>query len=80
MKTFKSTISDYQIKQAKWSAKFNYHPNDIITFLNMLGYSPYVINGEQLRKFNWVDEDTVETNYFFLHHDKHANLIKQIVK
>jgi hypothetical protein len=30
-----------------------------------------------LRKFDMVDENTVETNYFFLHNEKHAAIINQ---
>jgi len=63
----------------KWSAKFNYHPNAIIDFFKTLDYSPYVINGEKLQKFGLVDDDTVETNYFFLHNTRHADLVKQFV-
>lgn len=63
----------------KWSAKFNYHPNAIIDFFRTLNYSPYVINGEMLRKFDRVDDNTEETNYFFLHNTKHADLIKKVL-
>jgi FkbM family methyltransferase len=84
----------------KWSAKFNYHPNDIIMFFEQLGYAAYTIpapppphstphpthttrinfNGNKLYKFNLVDESTVETNYFFLHHEKHESIINRFVK
>ena len=64
----------------KWSAKFNYHPNQIIEFFRQLDYEPYVIkNINKLGKFELVDENTLETNYFFLHHEKHAKLIKEFV-
>lgn len=64
----------------KWSAKFNYHPNDIIEFFRQLHYQPYTISGKnQLKEFNLVDENTLETNYFFLHNEKHLDLIKQFV-
>ncbi len=62
----------------KWTAKFNYHPNDIITFLNDLGYSCFTLNHGQLLPFFLVDNKTIETNYFFLHKDKHADQIMQI--
>jgi hypothetical protein len=65
----------------KWSAKFNYHPNHIIEFFKQLGYSPYVINSrDKLQKFDLVDENTVETNYFFLNNEKHADLIVKFVE
>jgi FkbM family methyltransferase len=63
----------------KWSAKFNYHPNAIIDFFKTLDYLPYAIHGEKLQKFDLVDENTLETNYVFLHNEKHFELIKKFV-
>ncbi|MCM1231540.1 MAG: FkbM family methyltransferase [Ruminococcus flavefaciens] len=60
----------------KWSAKFNYHPNHIIELFESLGYQCYVIQNKKLKEFGRVDEDTLETNYFFLHKEKHRELIK----
>lgn len=54
----------------KWAAKFSYHPNDIITIMNDIGYSCYVSEGVRLIPFGLVDEDTVFTNYFFVHNDR----------
>lgn len=51
----------------KWSAKFGYHPNDIIDLFASVGYKCFVIKEDKLRKFARVDEETVGTNYFFLH-------------
>jgi len=59
----------------KWSAKFGYHPNDIIRFMNELEYSCYVISKGVLKEIKEVTEETVETNYFFLNNQKHADLI-----
>ncbi|MFL9484990.1 FkbM family methyltransferase [Chitinophagaceae bacterium LWZ2-11] len=56
----------------KWTAKFNYHPNDIIAFLATLHYKCFTIDAGKLKPFDKVDETTVETNYFFLHPEKHA--------
>ena len=64
----------------KWSAKFNYHPNDIIKLFYNIGYSCYVLNGKEgLKKIEKVTDDTIETNYFFLHNDKHKIIIKDFV-
>jgi hypothetical protein len=64
----------------KWTAKFNYHPNDIITFFSEIGYQAYIICGKsQLKQIKTIDEMTIETNYFFLHHKSHADIIKQFV-
>lgn len=63
----------------KWSAKFNYHPNDIIRMFEEIGYECYVITeNNRLKKFGYVDEETVETNYFFLHPDVHASIIQEL--
>ncbi|MBN9299410.1 MAG: FkbM family methyltransferase [Filimonas sp.] len=61
----------------KWTAKFNYHPNDIIDFLKELGYTCFVISEGKLMPFSRVDENTSETNYFFLHAEKHIGLIEK---
>jgi len=61
----------------KWSAKFNYHPNEIIDLLTSLGYKCFTTKGQQqqLVEFFSMDENTVETNFFFLHTVKHIDLI-----
>jgi FkbM family methyltransferase len=64
----------------KWTSKFNYHPNDIINFFFGLGYNCFTCKNNQLKMFNEVNESTIETNYFFLHKMKHANLINQFLK
>ena len=64
----------------KWSAKFGYNPNDIINFFKELGYKCYVIENEtRLKECLKVTEETVETNYFFLHEIKHAKIIEEMV-
>ena len=60
----------------KWSAKFNYHPNDIISFFKQKNYECFVVKGGALKKIVAVDDTTVETNYFFLHKEKHKTLIE----
>lgn len=62
----------------KWSAKFDYHPNDIIRFLKKIGYECYVIQGDKLKRIYEVSENTIQTNYFFLHQEKHRNIIQEI--
>ncbi len=59
----------------KWSAKFGYHPNDIINFMKQLGYKCFVISNDKLKEFTYVDEKTIETNYYFMHEIKHKDLI-----
>jgi len=65
----------------KWSAKFHYHPNDIIDFLGKLGYRCFTAENQHLRPFETMDETTVETNFFFLHREKHrANISQRMVR
>lgn len=62
----------------KWAAKFGYHPNDIISTLGNLGYEPFFVAGKKLNPIEKVDDSTVNTNFFFLHKDKHQNLISEL--
>lgn len=62
----------------KWTAKFNYHPNDIIRLFKESGYACFTIEGNQLARFEQVDDNTIETNYFFLHEEKHQQKIETL--
>ena len=59
----------------KWALKFNYHPNDIINLFKNIGYNCYYSSSGSLKPIDIVTEDTIPTNFFFLHPDVHANLI-----
>ncbi|MEP7108124.1 MAG: FkbM family methyltransferase [Ferruginibacter sp.] len=64
----------------KWSAKFGYHPNDIIAFFTMQGYQCFINNGNhQLSIIKEVIESTINTNFFFLHPEKHAAILSRYV-
>lgn len=54
----------------KWAAKFNYHPNEIISYFKNLGYLCYTIKNTKLERFSSMDETTVETNFIFIHPDR----------
>jgi FkbM family methyltransferase len=60
----------------KHAARFHYHPNAIIKFMCSLGYQCYVCVQGRLAVFRQMDEDTVETNFFFLHQKKHEKLVR----
>ena len=61
----------------KWSAKFGYHPNDIIALFASQGYRCFINNGnQQLSPIEEVTENTIHTNFFFLHPLKHVALIE----
>lgn len=59
----------------KWSAKFNYDPNEIFKLFYEIGYRAFVVKGAVLSEFHLMDNLTTETNFFFLHAVKHRNLI-----
>jgi FkbM family methyltransferase len=61
----------------KWAAKYDYHPNEIIKLLNKKGYLCFVVDGTKLKSLEEMDDNTIETNYFFLHKSKHAVEIKK---
>lgn len=56
----------------KWAARFHYHPNDLIDYFAGLGYVCYRIEGEALKPMPRMTDDTVETNFFFIHRDQPA--------
>ena len=64
----------------KWSAKFDYHPNQIIELFARLGYGCFTISSRKLRRFDRMDDATLETNFFFLHRERHAKRIKDLVE
>jgi FkbM family methyltransferase len=60
----------------KWSKRFGYHPNDIIAFFRQLGYECFVLSDGLLHPFMEMTEQTVETNFFFLHKEKHVETVR----
>lgn len=62
----------------KWAATFSYHPNDIISLLNNYGYNCYINDGtERLKQIKMVTDATTQTNFFFLHPEKHTALLNR---
>ena len=57
----------------KWAAKYDYHPNVIINMFKEIEYRCFVSRNGKLEEFFIMDEDTVETNYLFIHKDSWAN-------
>lgn len=55
----------------KWSKKFDYHPNDIIGLFKALDYKCFTIDRQRLVEFEKMTDGTVETNFIFLHPEKH---------
>lgn len=62
----------------KHAKRFGYHPNDIIRMFQQWGYCCYrVVGGDRLQEFTDMDDETMETNFFFLHQVKHKVLIEK---
>ncbi len=55
----------------KWAARFGYHPNELIEYFAGLGYECYFIAGEVLQRLHTMGEETAQTNFFFLHSERH---------
>jgi FkbM family methyltransferase len=63
----------------KWSAKFHYHPNEIISLLSDIGYGCYAIDHGKLIPLPRMDEQTAATNFIFLHAQQHKQFIGELV-
>jgi len=72
IKNFKPIIFSEMLR--KWSRKFNYHPNDVISLLASIGYHCYVCKGDKLKEIKEITEETVETNFIFLNKNNHNTL------
>lgn len=61
----------------KHAARFDYHPNEIIEIFAKWNYKCFVIENDKIREFKNMDENTVETNFLFLHIEQHRDIIKK---
>lgn len=64
----------------KWSAKFNYNPNEIFALFRQHSYRAFTVKECYLSEFGTMSDSTVETNFFFLHSEKHNDLIRRFAK
>lgn len=64
----------------KWAGKFGYHPNEVIDLLKDCGYRCFAVEDGGLREVSKIDDQTVETNFFFLHAEKHSQEISELAK
>jgi len=62
----------------KWTAKFNYHPNEMIKLFKDIGYKCFCINGEYLSEITLMTDETTETNFFFLPEER-KNFYKNLL-
>jgi FkbM family methyltransferase len=75
IKKFKPIVFTEMLR--KWSAKFGYHPNKIIEIFNKINYNCFVVKENRLEIIKEMNEETVETNFFFLHKEKHSEQISK---
>ena len=61
----------------KWSAKFGYHPNEIINLLRELDYECYSV-GKKISPIKVINESTIPTNFMFLNRVMHKSIIDGI--
>ena len=64
----------------KWSKKFNYTPNDILDFFQGIGYFCFIVVGDSLFKIDEINENTLETNFFFLHLEQHRDILNELCR
>jgi len=50
----------------KHAARFGYHPNEVIEYLKVFGYKCKTIRNNTMVDIQEIDNDTVETNFFFM--------------
>ena len=64
----------------KWTAKFEYHPNDTIQLLADLGYSCFYNEQNKLSSMPFMSEECEETNFYFLNPQEHESIIKRLTR
>jgi FkbM family methyltransferase len=60
----------------KWSKPFGYHPNEVLALLGEIGYRCYTFEDNKVIPFDTMTEETVQTNFFFAHPDRHAEWLR----
>jgi FkbM family methyltransferase len=61
------------------SAAFGYHPNEILEMMDALSYRCFASAGTSWEEFTTMTPETVETNFLFLHEERHAELIGELI-
>ena len=62
----------------KWAKPFDYHPNDVIEFFGRLGYGCHAIGPQGLAPFAEMTDTSTETNFVFLHSQRHERLVREL--
>ena len=62
----------------KWARAFGYHPNDTISLLAQCGYQCWYFEDGRLNLLPVMTDDTRETNFLFLHRERHVDMPARI--
>ena len=62
----------------KWSKPFGYHPNDVLVYFSELGYECFAVGQAGVRRIEVITDETLESNYAFLHRAKHVDMIQKL--
>lgn len=62
----------------KWSQPFGYHPNDMLEYFRGFGYVCFAIGVNGSTLITTITNETIETNYAFLHKDAHSSIILRL--
>lgn len=60
----------------KYSKEFGYEANDVVRSIKKYGYSLYCARYGNLVEIEEISDDTKETNFIFMHRDKHQKLLE----
>jgi len=71
LRTHRPTVFAEMLR--KWSARFGYHPNELIDWMAALGYTCYAVTADGLAEFAFMDDQVVETNFLFVHRDRRSS-------
>lgn len=61
----------------KHAKRFGYHPNEIISYMKDLGYRCTTFRDHRLVELVEMTDETQEVNFFFLHGENHADILRQ---
>ena len=61
----------------KHAKRFGYHPNDVISYMQTLGYDCATMQNGKLERISSINDETVQTNFFFLHRQKHGGFFER---
>ena len=64
----------------KFSQKFGYEANDVAKEILQYGYRMFIEKNEGVEEIYSITQETEETNFIFLHRDKHKEVINKFVR